>query len=152
MGKKNRGITLLVIIILLISIGIFLIFNFNKEHNIYSNIVESNWKIELPSEYKEIYSCDSGDSFLGDGERYHVFEYKDNSDIDNVLDWKSDKNIILESEVNRVLSSLNIDTVYSPDFQQEYKYYFKSEIADSSKLYIILAQDNSTIYIIEHFQ
>ncbi|STB71371.1 hypothetical protein QIT93_00660 [Clostridium baratii] len=53
---------IIILIGLLIVVGLF-IYNFIKEANNYSNIIKSNWKIELSSSYKEIYSSDSGPSF-----------------------------------------------------------------------------------------
>ena len=122
-NKKSKFVILSVIFILVISICGFFIYNFIKENNTYSNIIKSNWNIELPSEYIEIYSDDSGESFLGDGERYHVFKYEDNSNIDKVLDWKTGKNDSIESNVKRIISSLDIPSEYSPTFENQYKYY-----------------------------
>lgn len=153
MSKKKSKIiiTFLVIAILLISICGFYIYNYIKEHNIYSNIIRENWNIELSSEYKEIYSDDSGGSFLGDGERYHVFEYIDCIDIEKSLDWKSDKNAIMEANVLKILSSLNVPSEKLPNFEEEYKYYSKKD-GDSSKLYIVFLPAMKMVYVIEDFQ
>lgn len=147
MNKKKRRI----VIILMISIGIFFIYGYIKENNNYTNIIKSNWQIELPSGYKVIYSCDSGDSFLGDGQRYHVFEYKENSNIDKTLNWKSDKDINIESDVFKIISSLDTPDEYLPKFEEHYKYYYQTE-SYGSKLYIILSENKDIIYIIENFQ
>lgn len=153
MNKKKRIIiiTLLLIVILPLGIGGTFIYRYIKEKNIYSNIIKSNWNIELPSEYKEVYFCDTGSSFLGDGERYHIFQYEENSNIGSSLNWKADKNIMIESTVFGILSSLNVPSEYFPDFEQEYKYYLRNE-EDLSKLYIILSKDKDMVYIVENFQ
>lgn len=40
-----------------------------------------NWSIKLPNLYKEIYSIDSGPGFHGDGERYNIFDYKNQEEV-----------------------------------------------------------------------
>lgn len=147
MAKKRRWITVLVLI--LVSIGGILVSEAIKEYNGYSNIIQANWKIELPEEYEEVYVCDSGESFLGDGERYHVFQYEENKDIDKALDWKENKNIGIESAVTEILLNLNIDTMYAPNFEEKYKYYFQKDDTDFSKLYIIFSKKENRIYIAE---
>lgn len=153
MNKRKRIIiiTLLLIVILILSIGGTFIYRYIKEKNIYANIIKSNWNIELPSEYKEVYSCDTGPSFLGDGERYHIFQYEENSNIGSSLDWESDKNIMMESTVFSILSSLNVPREYFPKFEKEYKYYLRNE-EDLSELYIVFSKEENRVYIVEDFQ
>lgn len=157
MGEKMRKnkITLsnkliIILIVLLIIVGLF-IYNFIKETNTYSNIIKSNWKIELSSSYKEIYSSDSGPSFLGDGYRYHIFEYKTSNDIKNFLDWKTYKNPSMELDINNILSELKVPNEYLPSFEYEYKHFLKTE-DDYSKLYIIFNENKNRIYVVESFQ
>lgn len=141
---------LIILIGLLIIVGLF-VYNFIKENNIYSNIIKSNWEIELSSSYKEIYSSDSGPSFLGDGYRYHIFEYKTSNDIKDSLDWQTYKNPSMELDINNILSELKVPNEYLPPFDCEYKHFFKSK-DDYSKLYIVFNEKESKIYVAEHFQ
>lgn len=143
-------ILLFTFILLAITSGYY-IYDYVNKHNTYSNIVNSNWKIELPSEYKEIYSYENEESFLGDGQRYHVFEYNTDSDIRNSLEWIDVKNINIEAEVLKILSDLPVQDIYLPNFEEKYKYYSKEEM-DSSKLYIILGEKDNTVYIAEDFK
>ncbi|AIY84675.1 MAG: hypothetical protein KIB43_14045 [Clostridium baratii] len=140
---------IIILIGLLIVVGLF-IYNFIKEANTYSNIIKSNWKIELSSSYKEIYSSDSGPSFLGDGYRYHIFEYKTSSDIKDSLDWQTYKNPSMELDINTILSELKVQNEYLPPFDLEYKHFFKFK-DDSSKLYIIFNEKENKVYVAEHF-
>ena len=71
MKKKYKYNTLIFIVILLI-----ICITFFKEFNRYSNIINSNWDINFPRCSKEIYEIDSGPSFHGDGERYHILKYR----------------------------------------------------------------------------
>src|SRR5690606_19110780 len=70
MRKQNLVIVtcLILIIILIIRFGAYFIN--------YGIAIKANWGIWLPRGFKEIYSTDSGPSFFGDGERYHVFYYR----------------------------------------------------------------------------
>lgn len=111
-------------------------------------MLKANWKVGLPTPYTEIYAIDSGESFLGDGERYHVFDYEDYADIKECLEWKEDKNIFVETEVNSIIAKLEASKEYRPNFDSSYKYYTKTK-EDSSKLNIILIENTNIIYIIE---
>lgn len=100
-GAMSKKKTIFILIfILLLCIGVFFsykCYKFIKEKNTYSNIIQANWEVELPLEYKEIYSIDSGPSFLGDGKRYHI------------------------------LKDLKVTDEYMPKLESDYKYYFKTE-------------------------
>lgn len=141
---------IIILIGLLIIIGLF-IYNFIKESNTYSNIIKSNWKIKLSSSYKEIYSSDSGSSFLGDGYRYHIFEYKTINDIKDSLDWQTYRNPSMELDINNILSELKVPNEYLPPFKYEYKHFLKTE-DDFSKLYILFNENKNRIYVVESFQ
>ncbi|OPF50920.1 hypothetical protein BH721_12415 [Clostridium baratii] len=152
--RKNKIILsnklIIISIGLLIIVGLF-IYNFIKETNTYSNIIKSNWKIELSSSYKEIYSSDSGPSFLGDGYRYHILEYKTSNDIKDSLDWQTYKNPSMELDINNILSELKVPNEYLPPFEYEYKHFLKTE-DNFSKLYILFNEDKNRIYVVERFQ
>jgi len=102
----------------------------------------------LPLEYEEMYSIDSGPSFLGDGQRYHIFEYANKDEIEEVLNWQSGKNIIMESSIISILKALKVPDEYIPKLERDYKYYFKTK-NDSSMLYIIFSEEANRIYIVE---
>lgn len=142
----RKSLTLLSgILLVAITIVVFLYMKINKP---YSEIININWSIKLPNSYKEIYSVDSGKSFHGDGERYHVFQYKRKDDIDLSLDWEDNRNSEIEAEVKRVLNNLNVSNDNMPDFQSNYKYYITGK-NDSSRIYLIFVPDTKILYIIE---
>ncbi|MCX7883623.1 MAG: hypothetical protein N2448_01105 [Caloramator sp.] len=145
MGKKV-SIRIISISILLIAV-IFLLL-FTQTHKSYTSIINLNWSIKLPKPYKEIYSVESGASFHGDGQRYHVFEYKNKNDIENKLNWTDTKNPDIESKIDTILDSLNVANTNRPDFDKKYKYYFKVK-EDNSKIYLIFYDDIGKLYIIE---
>ncbi|SKA89328.1 hypothetical protein SAMN05443428_109109 [Caloramator quimbayensis] len=144
---SKKGILKIISIIILLTAAFFL-FLFIKVHNSYATIIYLNWSVKLPKPYKEIYRIDSGSSFHGDGQRYHIFEYKNKNDIQNKLNWKDTKNPEIESEINSVLDRLNVEEIKRPDFDKKYKYYFKIK-EDHSKIYLIFYDDIGKLYIIE---
>lgn len=117
--------------------------------NRYSESIYLNWSIDLPDSYREVYSADSGPSFHGDGERYHIFEYRNGDEINQALKWSKGKNALLEEEVNEILDKLNIPEEYMPDYDEEYKFSIKAK-TDSSIIYLIYTPDTGRLYIIEN--
>lgn len=146
MSKKRT--MLILTVILLLCAGGFFSYNLIKDRNNYGNIIKENWNVELPLKYKEIYSIDSGDSFLGDGKRYHVFEYDKDNNLAKVLNWQSTENPIMESSVSNILKDLKVPEEYMPKLEDDYKYYFKTE-EDSSELYIIFIEKENKVYVAE---
>ena len=114
----------------------------------YTSAIYTNWSIQLPSSYTEVYSTDDGQSFNGDGSRYHVFQYEDINDIENSLDWKTNKNTIVENQVIEIMNNLDIDDMYLINFDQTYKYVEKYD-GDGSSLFLILIED--MLYVVEEF-
>lgn len=114
----------------------------------YTSAIYTNWSIQLPSSYTEVYSTDDGQSFNGDGRRYHVFQYEDINDIENSLNWKTNKNTIVENQVIEIMYNLDIDDMYLLSFDQTYKYVEKYD-GDGSSLFLILVED--MLYIVEEF-
>ena len=115
----------------------------------YSEILKANWDIKLPKGYEEVYEKVSGPSFLGDGERYHIFRYKHAERANHYIDWEKGNSVVVETEVGEVLNSLDIPEEMMPDLTEEYKYYMKRD-SDSSKLYLILNEAKQEIYIVEN--
>ena len=128
------------ILILLVGVG----YLYQK----YTTALYANWSIRLSINYTEVYSNDSGPSFLGDGERYHVFRYKDINDIENDLECETKKNTIVENNVIQIIDNLKIDSKYQINFNQTYKYYEKYS-GDGSSLYLILI--DNLLYVVESF-
>lgn len=143
--KKVIIITSAVLIsTVLILVYIYRVSNVTEQYNM---VIYKNWNIFLPDSYTEIYSADSGTSIQGDGPRYHVFQYKSNNEIGEILKWRTDKNTDMESATNEVLKRLNVSDKDTPDFQKNYKYYTK--VDDMSKLYLIYFSDTKKLYIVE---
>ena len=154
MKVKWRSHKFKLIVILIIACIIILglkIIKFTNEYTSfgksYQEIVKINWDIELPKNYKEIYNFKSERSLLGDGVRYHVFEYDSINNLSAILEWELGGNSRLEEEINNILKKESILEKYFPNFLNEYKTFIKFA-EDSSKIYIILEENR--IYILEN--
>lgn len=118
------------------------------------DIICLNWDLKLTKGSKEIYHQTSPSSFLGDGEKYHVFEYTD-SDISNLVTWQYSKNTSISSEFEDTIvliqesSNIEIPKEYLPNLNQDYKFY-KAIKYDSSKLYIVHIENTNKVYILEN--
>ena len=146
--KKYKKYILIFLFILTIgSIAFIKLNNYIKDMNLYSNIIEKNWGINLSKEYEEIYNKDEK-SFLGDGNRYHLFQYKNPININKNFDWINEKNSSIESQILKILGELDVEEKYMPNFEKNYKYYFKSN-QDSSKIYILYFEDEKKVHTIE---
>lgn len=114
----------------------------------YIKIIDMNWSIKLPDLCKETYYIDSGASFHGDGERYTIFQYARENEINQSVNWENNKNKSIETKIDKILSTLNIPKENIPDFKSNYKYY-ATQKDDSSKIYLIFITNTKKLYVIE---
>lgn len=118
------------------------------------DIIQSNWDIEMPKGAKEILYESSNASFLGDGERYSVYECEDEDSIRNSFEWKDDKSKLIVEGFEDVINKIRgyedgeIPDEYVPDLTRDFLYYYK-KLEDNSKIYIIYIPGDGNIYISE---
>lgn len=157
--KRVFKVFLILLIILLIFITLFfgnMIFTLFSSGMLFmdsDDVIYENWHIRLPEDNKEIYYTDSGSSFHGDGERYSIYEYKNEEIVSKAFDWKDKKDNKLEEEIREVIDRLkeqnkNIPKKYEIDFKKKYKYITKIK-EDNSKLYLLYIIGENRIYVIE---
>lgn len=64
-----------------------------QEATDYTNVIKTNWGIELPSKsahfHEEYHNTDFGPQ--GDGTRYYVYSYKDGNPIAEAFSWRSNE-------------------------------------------------------------
>lgn len=149
--KKKLLIALVVAVI--ICIGMITLKTFDMNVFNYTFTLRINWDISLPNTYEEIHRDDEEPSFLGDGYRYHIFQYNDTKRLENRLEWinKSDTSQFIENEVVDILKNMDIEESYYPDFSN-YKYYTTIENKDDSRLYIVWNMNTDRVHIIEYFK
>lgn len=143
--KNSLKFIVLTVLVIIVFLATFLYVQINKP---YAEVIDINWSIKLPDSYKEIYSIESEATVHGDGERYHVFQYAKENDINQAVNWESNKDKSIETKVNKVLSELSVSKENMPDFQNNYKYY--TELKDKmSKIYLVYFPDTKKLYVIE---
>ena len=84
MWKMIGGLLTLPVLLVLLVLMIFL----GSED--YTQIIRLNWKLDLPASESCLYETDSGASFGGDGERYHVLAYVDDSGLEEALEREAE--------------------------------------------------------------
>ena len=145
---KKKTIIIVIISIFLLIAAISFIKQI-KSGTSYLNTIKLNWNISLPNNCKEIYHVDSGASFHGDGERYHVFRY----DADITLDAPISKlkaSVYDRESVLNILSKLKAEKEFYPDFDSiTHGVVLKQN--DTSTLYLYYSTLQRILYVTEDF-
>lgn len=158
---KIKRSVLVFSIVLILCIGSIL--NFIPAYTI---LLNANWEFGLPikSMCMNVYSADTGISSHGDGTRYHVFSYKNDSVIEDMLPWSYTESTTLSwiqkdgeekqyysySEcVCAWLANLNVPEKFLPEFEDVAYWY--SNRQDNSEIIVIWDNAINKLYIIEHF-
>lgn len=143
---KKIIITTGIILLSIVVLGTMLFFYHKKP---YTKLIQENWSIELPKPKHEVLSIDSGSSFLGDGDRYHVFQYGDNANLISSLNWTDSRDEVMEAEVTKVIDRLIVSDDQYPDFQNNYRHLKKTHIDGSSMIWLIYFIETQRLYVIE---
>lgn len=122
----------------------------------YSTTLNANWDIELPaaSRYSEQYSQTTGESFHGDGLRYHIFSYRNAEPIAEMCTWDTESGSTIfeqtyEEAVTEWLGRLGVPDEYLPDCSNCVFWY--ASRADHSEIVIMWNSTESKLYIAESF-
>ena len=154
MKRKRIIITLSVVAaVLVILFGRIVIRN---RLNDYSHILRLNWNLILPSDSgcSGIYSDDSGPSFHGDGIRYHVFNYEDETAIDTMVDWqltegKTRFRMNYSEAVAEWLDSINVPDDWRPEYEDCSFWYQQKYGGD--EMIILQDKNQKNLYVAESF-
>ena len=122
----------------------------------FADTLEANWQIVLADNagWVEVYRADSGASFHGDGIRYHVITYDDESKIANMVDWTTHEgttrwhNTYRES-ADAWLGEINADEEQYPQYDDSVYYY--QQKSDGSEIIMFWNEDEDKVYIVESF-
>lgn len=124
--------------------------------NNYSKLLYENWGIKIPAtaHCRQIYEMDSGPSFHGDGIRYHIFSYKNEDDIKDMLAWRSDEGITIFNQsyseaVNAWLDRITVSYSHRPNYN-ECCYWYQTK-DDNSEVLVLWDKSQSKLYIVESF-
>ena len=120
----------------------------------YADCMNRNWHLNLPETDVEIYVKDSGASFTGDGIRYHILQYDEES-ADIILksfDWEaSELNSELADKMEEWLDSIDVPLEDRPK-QNEWKHttLLRKE-CNSDHLIMFFDEDTNQLYVVEYF-
>jgi hypothetical protein len=148
--KKKTFLTATILILLIIVILILKLFPS------YAYTIKSNWGILLPIKavLTEVYEKDSGDSFHGDGIRYHIFSYKYEDYIDLMFAWTPNEHKTNHYPTTHEAAEAWLDEIDVPsDKRPNYSNcisWNKSQ-NDSSEIIFFWDNDLNSIYIVEKF-
>lgn len=146
-GSMRKFIVLLATILMgTIAFGVFLFFFHQRS---YLDTIDENWSLKIPKGPQEIYATDDGDSFLGDGVRFHVFMIKDNDVLRNSLTWNTNRDADMETKILDIIEPLKIDDQYYPDFNDRYVSYTKVHTDGYSTIYLIYFTESKKLTVIE---
>ena len=120
----------------------------------YADCMNRNWHLNLPETDVEIYVKNSGASFTGDGIRYHILQYDEES-ADIILksfDWEAGElNSELADKMEEWLDSIDVPLEDRPK-QNEWKHttLLRKE-CNSDHLIMIFDEDTNQLYVVEYF-
>ena len=145
MWKMIGGLLALPVLLVLLVLMIF----WGSED--YTRLIRLNWELDLPASESCLYETDSGASFGGDGERYHVLEYSSDSQLQEALEQEATPTSPAEEAVTAILDGLSVPADQRPDFSDcRWFIAFRSEDARDD-LYLLLNGAGTRLYVIESF-
>lgn len=148
-SKKKKLISVIAVVIVVFLAAGLPIIQRAAGRNSYLKVIRNNWGLSLPAGCLEVYEVDSGPSFHGDGERYHVFEYREGKEVPA---WRNagelqeaDRELITE-----ILDGLDGKKEWYPDFGSvtDVK---KDKKQDGSWVYFLFDGEAGRLYVIERF-
>ncbi len=122
------------------------------ERRDYTATVELNWDLSLPESSEAVYETDSGPSFHGDGERYHVLQYAVGSGIESALSWQAPPADAAAAEaMEALMDDLDVPERQRPDLDK-CLWYTAADPSDSrNHLYLLFDSSTLELYILESF-
>ena len=120
----------------------------------YADCMNTNWHLNLPETDVEIYVKNSGVSFTGDGIRYHILQYDEES-ADIILksfDWEAGElNSELADKMEEWLDSIDVPLEDRPK-QNEWKHttLLRKEY-NRDHLIMFFDEDTNQLYVVEYF-
>ena len=120
----------------------------------YADCMNRNWHLNLPETDVEIYVKDSGASFTGDGIRYHILQYDEESAdiIIKSFDWEAGElNSELADKMEEWLDSIDVLLEDRPK-QNEWKHTTLLRKEDNrDHLIMFFDEDTNQLYVVEYF-
>lgn len=120
----------------------------------YAYCMNINWHLSLPETDVEIYVKNSGASFTGDGIRYHILQYDEES-ADIILksfDWEAGElDSELADKMEEWLDSISVPLEDRPK-QNEWKHTTLLRKEDNrDRLIMFFDESTNQLYVVEYF-
>ena len=117
----------------------------------YAWTVNANWELDLPMEEACLYKADGGPSFHGDGLRYHVLEYADAGGLETALETQTEALASLPAGAEAILDGLFVPADWRPDPAACRGFTAPHPTDERNKLYLLLSDDGTRLYVLESF-
>ena len=145
MWKMIGGLLTLPVLLVLLVLMIF----WGSED--YTRLIRLNWELDLPASESCLYETDSGASFGGDGERYHVLAYVDDSGLEEALEREAEPLAPAEEAVTAILDGLSVPADQRPDFADCGVFTADHPSDDRNRLYLLVNSAGTRLYVVEFF-
>ena len=113
--------------------------------------VNLNWELDLPTSQGCLYETDSGASFHGDGERYHILEYAGDGRLEQALAEQATPLPSAENPVTEILDDLSVPADQRPDFADCGVFTADHPSDDRNRLYLLVNSAGTRLYVVEFF-
>ncbi|MBQ1503873.1 MAG: hypothetical protein IIZ49_00625 [Oscillospiraceae bacterium] len=122
----------------------------------YADVLRANWGLMLPENagLALVYEKDSGESFHGDGVRFHVYTCESTAPVDALAAWQSEISSALFSDradcaAAQWLDEIDAAQAYRPAYSGGLRYAVQAKNDDM--LVLIWDRANMTLYVLEQF-
>lgn len=120
----------------------------------YAAVVKANWGLDLPQGYERLY-YNSEQHPRGEGPRYCVLSYEDESVLDNFRDWTTEDGATsyhgsYTELVEEAIEVLFVPEEYHPDYEAAVWWYYHARDEDMRDE-ILMLRNGEMLYIIEGF-
>ena len=132
-------------------LAVLLAVSFLQTAGDYMRTVNLNWELNLPASQGCLYETDSGASFHGDGERYHVLEYAGDGRLEQALAEQATPLPSAENPVTEILDDLSVPADQRPDFADCGVFTADHPSDDRNRLYLLVNSAGTRLYVVEFF-
>lgn len=132
-------------------LAVLLAVSFLQTAGDYMRTVNLNWELDLPASQGCLYETDSGASFHGDGERYHVLEYAGDGRLEQALAEQATPLPSAENPVTEILDDLSVPADQRPDFADCGVFTADHPSDDRNRLYLLVNSAGTWLYVVEFF-
>ena len=132
-------------------LAVLLAVSFLQTAGDYMRTVNLNWELDLPASQGCLYETDSGASFRGDGERYHILEYAGDGRLEQALAEQATPLPSAENPVTEILDDLSVPADQRPDFVDCGVFTADHPSDDRNRLYLLVNSAGTRLYVVEFF-